>query len=271
MLKILVTALSLVAATTTIAASPIAIVNGTEIPRSSLAAAVSSAERYGAPLTPQTRAALRDQLVAEELMWQHARRAGFDSTAATRAAIERARRTAAIEAFVSSRVKPAAPAEQAIRARYEDIVARLGAQEYRLSIIQTPDEPALRAAAVRLAKGADIAAEARRVSRVPSAARGGELDWVSFRQPVRDGDTNGLPTAIAETVVNMQAGQISAPIALGDSVAIVRLDAVRDTLVPDYTAVRDTLRAALIAQSIQAQTRDLLVELMRDAHIRVSE
>lgn len=269
-MKLLTFALCALASFSVFATPPMAVVNGVDVPAASLEAAVAQAQRRGVTVTTEVRQQLRDQVLAEELMWQRAKAAGLDAAPATLAAIERAKRQAAIEAYIATQVKPVEPTERAIRARYDDIVARLGAKEFRLSLIQTPDEPALRAAAAQLTQGAEFATVARRTSRVPSAARGGELDWISFRQPVRDGDTNGLPTPIAEAVLTLKPGQISAPIALGDSWALVRLDAMRDTLVPDYTAVRDTLRVALASQAIEAQGKQLVIDLMRGAHIRVN-
>lgn len=269
-MKLLTFVLCALASLTAFATPPLAMVNGIDVPASALEAAVAQARQRGTTITPDVRQQLRDRVLAEELMWQRAKAAGLDTAPATLAAIERAKRQAAIEAYIATQVKPVEPSERAIRARYDDIVARLGRKEFRLSLIQTPDEAALHAAAAQLAQGAEFATVARRVSRVPSAARGGELDWISFRQPVRDGDTNGLPTPIAEAVLRLKPGQVSAPIALGDSWALVRLDAMRDTLVPDYAAVRDTLRIALASQAIEAQSKQLVIDLMRGAHIRVN-
>ncbi|WP_227816448.1 peptidyl-prolyl cis-trans isomerase [Nitrogeniibacter aestuarii] len=253
------------------ASPPAATVNGVEIPQSAIDAALAHAVQEGAEASSALRNQLRDQLIAEELMWQKAKAAGLDNTLPTREAIERARRQAAIAALVAQHIKPRPPTEQALRARYADIVSRLGKEEFRLSLIQATDEKAVHDAARRIAKGEEFAALARTVSEVPSAARGGELDWVSFKQPAQAGNTNGLPIELASAVSTMQPGQVSAPIALGDSWAIIRLDSRRNTLVPDFDAVRQTLTDAFVAQSIQAQTKDFVVQLMRNASIKVND
>lgn len=269
LLSIALTVLTALAAFSAFAAPPLAVVNGVEVPAAVLDAALAQAQGRGVTVTDEVRRQVRDQVLAEELMWQRAQAAGLDRSPGVQAAVERARRQAAIEAYVATQVKPVVPTERAIRARYDDIVARLGAHEYRLSLIQTPDEAALREAAAQLAKGAEFSTVARRSSRVPSAARGGELDWISFRQPVRDGDTNGLPTPIAQAVLTLAPGQISAPIALGESWALVRLDAVRPTLVPEYGAVRAQLSGTLAVQDVEAQSKALVIELLRNAQIRI--
>jgi parvulin-like peptidyl-prolyl isomerase len=252
------------------AAEPVATVDGIEVSSETFDAALALALSRGQPNTTQTRTQVRDQLLAEELMWQRAKAEGVDRDPATLAAIERAKRQAAIATLVSRHITPDEPSEQALRARYEDIVAKLGPREYRLSLIQSANEAAVRAAEQHIADGASFAAEARRVSQVPSAARGGELDWISFRLPVREGQTNGLPTPLARAVLDLTPGRVSGPIDLGDSWALVRLDAVRETMVPDFSQVRDALRSAFIQQSTQAQTKRFVIELMRDAKIRVN-
>lgn len=250
---------------------PLAVVNDVVIQRAELDAAIEASRRAGAEMTPALSASLRDRIVAEALVWQGAQAAGFDSPALTGGSVERARRMAAIEAYVASRIQVIEPTEDALRARFDDIVGRLGPREFRISLIQTPDEAALRAAASRIARGSDFAHEARTSSRVPSAARGGELGWVTFPPPARQGLTNGVPLAIAESIGDLQPGQTSPPIRVGESWALVRVDAVRDTLVPDYHSVRSSLRKAFHMESMQAQSRQLIVDLMRHARVRVVE
>lgn len=270
-MKRLVLLLTTLVALNAHAATPAATVNGVHITRAAVDAAVTRAVQSGATASEALRKQVRDQLIAEELMWQKAKAAGLDETQPTREAIELARRQSAVSALVSRHVRAEAPSEQALRARYADIVSRLGKQEFRLSLIQTGDEARIREAANRLGRGEDFASVARTLSEVPSAPRGGELDWVSFRQPAQPGQTNGLPIELARTAVTLQPGDVSAPIALGDSWALIRLDARRDTLVPDFDTVRDTLAQAFVAQAIQAQTKDFVVELMRNATIQVND
>lgn len=270
-MKTFALALAFVFTTAAHAATPAATVNGVAISRSTVDQAVAAATTRGASASPALRQQVRDQLIAEELMWQQAKAAGFDQSTATREAIERTERQTAIARLIAERIKPTEPTEQALRARYADIVSRLGPQEYRLSIIQSANASDVRRAAQQLAAGEPFAHLARQYSAVPSAARGGELDWVSFRTPVQRGQTNGLPIELAQQVTTLEPGQVSGVVSLGDSWAVIRLDAVRATLVPDFDAVRDTLRNAFIAQSIRAQTKAFVVNLMRDAKIQVNE
>ncbi len=245
----------------------VARVNGSPIPRSALDRAIEQAKAAGRADTPELRRELVERLVADELLWQEARKAGHGRAPEVAAAAEAARRHATVERYLKAAVKVAEPTEADIRRRYDAIVASLGPQEYRLSLIQVPQEAAARAAAEEIAGGADFAAVARRISRAPSAARGGELDWMSFPLPPVQGRTSGLPLPVAEAVTRLDPGGTSPPIALEGGWALVRLDARRPTLVPPYEQARSWLRQALLAQAAQAASRDFVAGLMERARI----
>lgn len=168
---------------------------------------------------------------------------------------------AAIERWLQSRLQPDEPTEQALHARYRDVVAQMGPREYRISVLLTPDAEVARMAQHRLLSGEDFATLARVLSRAPSASRGGGLGWFSVPLPATQGRTAGLPLPVARVLVGMQAGQVSAPLDIGDALIIVRLDEVRDTRVPSFEDVAPVLRDLYIRESVRARARALAMEL----------
>jgi peptidyl-prolyl cis-trans isomerase C len=247
----------------------VAKVNGVAIPTSEFSRALKQALATGQTDTPQLRRLVVQRLIVDELFWQEARKRKLDKSAESDAAAEHARRESAIRQYVLAATKPAEPSDAEVRQRYDQTVANLGPREYRLSLIQTPDEQALRDAAKRIADGADFAAQARQVSKAPSAARGGELDWLSFPLPPVEGHTNGLPLEVAQAVAKLAPGQISAPIHLRDTWAVVRLDAQRPTLVPPFEQVETTMRRAARVKAAEEAGRALAQSVMRGARIEV--
>ncbi len=245
-----------------LAEAPVAILNGIGIDASALH---DDAQKTWTDAG--SRESIRDHLIAQELLWQAARAAGFDSAPGVPGEAGPLQRQWAIEAYVKSRIKVVEPSEQAVRARYDELLSRLGRREYRLSVIQTTDLESLREAERRIGEGSDFAHEARAHSRVASAS-GGELGWRTFPEPAVEGVTNGMPLVIAELLPTMRVGEISAPLPVGDGWVIVRLDATRKTLVPDYASVRDAVRTALRLQHVQAQIRPFLADLFRHAQVR---
>ncbi|MBP6097755.1 MAG: peptidyl-prolyl cis-trans isomerase [Methyloversatilis sp.] len=259
----------LLTAAAALADAPVASVNGVTIQQSVLAEEIARLQSQGIDVGVLPGNALIHQLIARELMWQKACAAGFSGQTDCAHPVIASDRHAAIDAYVSRRLPPAVPEEEAVRARYDEVVSRLGAREFRLSIIRLRDPDALRSLAKAVSDSSDFARAAHAHSRAPSAARGGELGWVSFPEPVTAGRTNGLPLAVAQSVSAMQIGQVSDVIRIEEDWLVVRLDGVRDTLVPDYASVRDLLRDALGRQSAQLRSRQLLLEVLRDAHIRI--
>ena len=222
------------------------------------AIAVSAAS----PPDERTAAAAATQALAHDLMWRRALAAGFDDGTG---ASDPDRRQAAIDVYVGSRVRPVEPSEQALQARYRDLLGRTGPQEYRIRLLQSDDAAAVRSAHERAKAGVPFAQLAGELSRVPSAARGGELGWVGFVLPPTHGRTNGLPLEIAHVLPRLTPGQVSEPLALTDSWALVLLEAVRDTQRPSFESVRETLRALFLRESALAQARALGVEIVHEA------
>ncbi|HMV06976.1 MAG TPA: peptidylprolyl isomerase [Accumulibacter sp.] len=239
-------------------------VNGVVISRT----AVDQAAADGAQ-APQT---ALERLIGEELLWQEARRQKADRHPEVGRAVEAARRRAAIGVLVRARLHPAAISESELRRQYDEIIAQLGPNEYRYSLLQNADESAVRQAWHQVAAGANFAHLAAQYSRAPSAARGGEQEWISFAHPPLAGRTNGLPLPLAETLIRLEPGQVSEPLLLTAGVwALLRLDARRPTLVPSYASVREMLYARLQTQANERAASDYVSQLIQRARIEMPE
>jgi len=250
----------------------VARVNGVIVSARALEQAVSVAVAGGQADTPALRKLLAQQLVAEELFWQEAKKQNLHTTPEAAHAAEQARRRHAIAQYIQRNVASYSPPDESVlRQRHERVVARLGEKEYRISLIQTRDLDALRDAAQRLANGTDFSAEARRVSQAPSAQGGGALNWISFPEPPVAGRTNGLPLPIAVAVTSMKAGAISSPILLDDkSWALIRLEETRATRVPAYAETRPVLLRGAKVQAAAESGNDLAPRLLKGARIEWS-
>ncbi|MDY0057857.1 MAG: peptidylprolyl isomerase [Methyloversatilis sp.] len=199
---------------------------------------------------------------AHHLLWRRAVAAGFDDGSGV---ADPSRRQAAIDAYVGSRIRPVEPGEQALQARYRELVRLVGQREYRIRLLQSDDAAAVKQAHERAQAGVPFERLASELSRVPSAARGGDLGWVGFPQPPTFGQTNGVPLEIARVLPHLAPGQVSEPLALSGSWALVLLEAVRDTRLPSFESVRETLRTLFLRESTLAQARALGDDILREA------
>ena len=117
-------------------------------------------------------------------------------------------------------------------------------------------------------KGGDFAQLAKQYSQGPSAAQGGALNWVSFKTPIVQGQTQGWPQPLAEALVKLPQGAVSsAPVQVGDSFWILRVDQMRPTQIPTFDQSKVQLRKELEQVAVAKATAQVVTDLVKSAHI----
>lgn len=174
-----------------------------------------------------------------------------------------------VRARFSGRVEPG---EAEIEAELA-LIAQRNAFEYRILEIGLPlnepnrSEAQTRALAeqlfVELNAGGDFSEAVRRYSRAPSAARGGEIGWVSSER---------MPADLLRALSELQPGQVSRPLSVAGGLSLIKLldrraaSAASPTLDP---SARDAIRDRLITQRSARLAEGLLQEMRRDALIEI--
>jgi parvulin-like peptidyl-prolyl isomerase len=250
---------------------PLATVNGVPITQSTFEQALKQAIAQGNPDSPQLRQALKNQLIARELFLQEAARQGLDKDPEVLAVVEQTKRAAMVQRYLRSQIKPTAVTEQDIKAHYEKVKAGYGPKEFKLRVMMLPNAPRAKEMRDQLAKGKDFAELARQWSLAPSATRGGDVDWVSFKTPAKEGETHGLPLPIAQAVEKLQKGKSTAPIEVQGRWWIVKLDDVRPTKVPSYDQAKAQIQRMLVTRELERVTGELATQLSKSATIVQSQ
>ncbi|MCZ7565972.1 MAG: peptidylprolyl isomerase [Burkholderiales bacterium] len=248
-------------------AKPVATVNGRPVSQAAFDQALARALNQGGVDTPALRAAVKSQLIARELFAQEAKKRQLDRDPAVAAAVEEARINAMVARYLNEAIRPKPVTEEDVRAQYERIKATLGPEEYKLRLIVSRDRARADEALAGARLGRSFAALAQQYSVAPSARRGGELDWVSFRSPATEGRTNGLPLVVAQAVEKMRQGDVSEVLPLNDQWLIVRLEERRPTVVPTFEQARAALRNMLAARELERATTELVGALVKEAQI----
>jgi len=246
---------------------PVATVNGKPIKQSTLDMAVRQATAQGNADSPQLRDALKNQLIARELFVQEATKQNLDKDAEVIAVAEEAKRTAMVQKYLRGQVKPNPITEEQAKAHYDQMKSNLGAKEFKLRVIMLPNDQRAKEVHAQIAKGKDFAEMARQWSLAPSSSRGGELEWVSFKTPAKEGQTQGLPLPLAQAVEKMQKGKVSEPLAVADRWWIVKLDDVRNTNVPPFEQTKANIMRMLQQREVERVTNELATKLAKDAKI----
>ena len=246
---------------------PIATVNGVPIKPALLQQALQQAVAQGRPDSPQLREAIAGQLIAREPLVQAAAKQGLDKDPEVLAIAEEAKRSAMIQRYMRRIVKPEPVTEEQVKAHYEKVKADLGTKEYKLRVMLLPNDVLAKEVRGELTKGKDFAQLARQWSLAPSTTRGGELQWVSFKSPPREGQTSGLPLPIAQAVEKLQKGKVTEPIGIQGKWWLVKLDDVRAVKVPAFDQARQEIYNMLTAQELEHATTALVQQLSQGTTI----
>jgi peptidyl-prolyl cis-trans isomerase C len=247
-------------------ANAVARVNGVLISQDQLDQAVRA---VNASDTPALRATVKNQLIARELFRQAAEKEHYDTRPQVVAAVEQAKSAAMTAAYLRDQVKPAPVSDADVKARYDALVASLGDNEYKPAVIAVKDPAVAQTVLAQLKKGGDFAQLAKQYSQGPGAAQGGALNWVSFKTPIQPGNTQNWPQPLAEALVKLpQGGVTSAPVQVGDAYWVLRVDEKRPTQVPAFDKIKDVLRHQLEQVAAEKATAQVVVELVKNAHIQ---
>ena len=252
---------------TATADKPLATVNGVAIPQKLYEHAVKQAIAQGNPDTPQLREAVKAQLIARELFVQEAAKQKLDKDPQVLAAAKEAKRNAMLQKYLQGQIQVKQVTEEDVKAHYEKAKAALGAKEFQLRAIMLNSEQRAREVRDQAVKGKDFAELARQWSLAPSATRGGELGWVSFKTPAKDGETQGLPLPIAQAVEKLQKGKVTEPVAVQNTWWLVRLEDVRATKAPTFDQAKPNIYRMLQAKELERATGELFARLSKSATI----
>jgi peptidyl-prolyl cis-trans isomerase C len=222
--------------------APVAVVNGVAIAARLMDRNVQANVAQGQKDTPELRAALKQELVARELMAQEAQKRGLDKLPATQDALQVMRQNLLIELVLNDEFTKNPIAEAELKTEYERQVKALKAagdlQQFQISSIVVATEADARAVmtAVRSGQGFDALAKSRSMD--PSKDKGGDLGWFLPDQ---------IAPAISNVVVNLAPGAVSAaPIQVGPYWHVVKLTAKRPYQVPGFEESKTLVQAAVV-------------------------
>ncbi|RQR51440.1 peptidyl-prolyl cis-trans isomerase [Burkholderia sp. Bp9126] len=244
----------------------VATVNGTAITQAEVDAVVRASRQSD---TPQIRQAIKNQLIARVLIQQAAEKANYGGKPEVQTAMQVAKANAETQLYLKDNVKPEQVTDAQVKARYDEIVASLGKDEYKPRLIVVKDAATAATVLSELKSGKSFDALARQYSIAPSRDAGGELPWVSFKTPVTEGKTSGLPVGIAQTLTKLVVGAIAPDsIPLDGARAIVKLDAKRPTQVPAFNQIQATIRQQLEALALEKASAQFVGGLLKNATIQ---
>lgn len=241
--------------TTSAHAQNAAVVNGKPIPSSRVDEFIQALSQQGRPDTPELRAMVRDELVAQELFVQEAERRGIGNGAEVKRQIEEARRNILMRALVRDEVSSNAVSDAEVRAEYDRLAKQEADKEYKARHILVESEDEAKDIIAKLKAGEAFESLAKLSKDPGSAENGGDLDW------------NTPDTFVGEfgdAMVGLEKGETTeTPVKTQFGYHVIRLDDVRDAEPPPLAEVSPQIRQQLERKRVQ----DLQSKLREAARI----
>ncbi|MCX7184317.1 MAG: peptidylprolyl isomerase [Nitrosospira sp.] len=231
-------------------AVPMAKVNGVAIPQSRLDFIIKARASQGQPDTPEVRRALRDDLIAEEVIAQEALRKGLDKDPEIIAQLEIARQTALVRAYQIDYIKTHPVSDEALRKEFEALKAQMGDKEYKARHVLVATEAEAKNIIASIKKGTRLDKIAQEKSMdTGSKSKGGELDWSPAGNYVE-------PFAAALTKLNK--GQLTEqPVQTPFGWHVIRLDDVRPLKIPPFEEIKNNLTQRVLQRQFEGAVNEL--------------
>lgn len=225
-------------------------VNGVSIPQSRLEFIVKARESQGQADTPETRKALREDLIAEEVIAQEAIKKGLDKDPDFVTQLDIARLSALVRAYQIDFVKTHPVSDEELKKEYETLKTQMGDKEYKAHHILVATEAEAKDIIARIKKGGKFDKIAQEKSLdAGSKNKGGELDWsppASYVQP------------FAEALTKLNKGQLTEqPVKTPFGWHVIRLDDVRPLKIPPFEEIKQNLAQRVLQRQFAVFVNDL--------------
>lgn len=246
---------------------PFVTVNGAAVSQATAEMFIAQGKSRGMADSPETRQQVREELIGRELLWQEARKAGFDKKpeVASQAEAEKkklmaqaeaTRQAVIIRAFVDDFIQKNPVTEAQMKAEYEAMRVKGGDTEYKARHILVKSEDEAKAIIAKLRKGEKFEELARQSIDPGSRHTGGELDWSS---PVK------YVKPFADALVALKKDKYTAiPVKSDFGYHVIRLDDSRPRRIPSF----EELRPMMQKEAQEQQVKHMLEGLRAKARIQ---
>ncbi len=235
----------------------VAIVNGTDLKRSTLDAVIEMAKRSRPGSSQIDEKALLDDLIATEIARQEAKKSGLGEREDVKAKVENFADKLILNTWMQEKASSLDISDDQIKALYEKRIKDMPKTEYKARHILVKTEEEGKALIKELANGKDFAELAKEKSTGPSGPAGGDLGWFKPQTMVKP---------FSEAVVAMKEGDVSAaPVETQFGWHVIKLEKKRDVKLPEL----DSMKPQLKRQLEQQKMVEYMEKLRAEADVKV--
>ncbi len=226
-----------------------ATVNGQVIPQAVYDAIIAEQKAKGVSETPEMRNAIKEQLIARELLVQEAKKKGFDKKSEITLQVDAAKQAILGNAFLADYLRTHPVSDAQLKAEYDGIKASLGNTEYKSRHVLVEKEDDAKAIITNLKKGAKFDDLAKQSKDPGSRDKGGDLGWSStaaYVKPFGDAVTSLSKGKYTETPVKTDFGY-----------HVILLEDSRPLTPPPFDQIKPQIAQRLQQEQIQKFVTDL--------------
>ena len=225
-------------------------VNGVIIPAAYFSAMSQEQAASGRPQSPETNAAIKDELVNREILSQAAAKRGLDKDPNIAAQMKIAAQAVLIRAYFDDYVKANPVKDEALKAQYDEFVKQMGDKEFKARHILVETEEEAKTIIAQLGRGESFEKLAKEKSKdIGSKDNGGDLDW---------GPAGRYVPEFGNAMRALQKGQTT-PNAIKTQFGwhVIRLDDSRDMKQPSFDEVKENFRQRAQQETVGKLVGDL--------------
>jgi peptidyl-prolyl cis-trans isomerase C len=231
-------------------AQPFVTVNGEAQPNARAEVLLREQISRGAQDNPELRKGVREELIAQAVMAQQARKLGMDKEPLVQAQIDLARQTILAQIWQQKVLSEVVVKDDEFKAEYDRQVARLGNQEYQLRHILVAEEATAKLLIEKVQAGAKLADLAAEYSRdAATQSRGGLTDW--------NVPANLLP-AVAEVLPKLEKGKVwPQPLRSAGGWHVLQLEDKRAFTAPALELIKPQLMQVIARRALESRVQAL--------------
>jgi len=233
-------------------AQNLAVVNGKAIPTSRVEEAVKQLVAAGQGQdSVQLRAAIKEEMIAREVLMQEAVKQGYDKKPEVKQALDNARQAIVVNQLARDFITKNPVTDAEIKAEYDKFKAQTGGKEYHVRHILLDSEADAKAVIAKIKGGAKFEELAKQSKDTGTAANGGDLDWAT---------PSSFPPEFAAGFTGLQKGAVTDnPVKTSNGFHVIKLDDTRPAKFPALEEVKPQIADAL-AQKKLADYREQMVK-----------
>ena len=232
-------------------AQNLAVVNGKPIPTSRVEEADKQMVAAGQGQdSPQLRNAIKQEMIAREVLMQEAVKQGYDKKPEVKAALDNARQAIVVNTLARDYITKNPVTDADIKAEYDRFAKQTGDKEYHVRHILLENEADAKAVIAKLKGGAKFEELAKQSKDTGTANSGGDLDWAV---------PAAFPPEFAAGFTGLQKGAVTEnPVKTANGFHVIKLDDTRPAKLPSLDALKPPIADPLAQKKLEAYKEQMV-------------